>query len=132
MGYWGNIRDNLDKLQRSIQQVKKGWEQLYDLLFHLGVKLYRLSDQMQADQPLLLKLAEGQLGIENHFKTFAREFQANLFQESFKWLITHMDNLLNQLYRSFIEEQQEMVRDRQELGTGCHTGTLCHHRVQGD
>lgn len=86
---------------------------------------------MQADQPLLLKLAEGQLGIENHFKTFAGKFQANLFQESFKWLITHMDNLLNQLYRSFIEEQQEMVRDRQELGTGCHTGILCHHRVQG-
>jgi hypothetical protein len=89
------ILESISIIQRSIQKIKKGLEQVYDLLFHLGVKLYRLSDQMQADQPLLLKLAEGQLGIENHFKTFVREFQANLFQESFKWLITHMDNLLN-------------------------------------
>jgi hypothetical protein len=44
----------------------------------------------------------------------------------------YADNLLNQLYRSFIEEHKEMVRDRHELGTGCTTGTLFHHRVQGD
>jgi hypothetical protein len=30
------------------------------MISYLGVKFSRLSDQMQADQPLLLMLAEGQ------------------------------------------------------------------------
>lgn len=57
--------------------MEKGRDQLHDLLFHLGEKLSRLTDQMQAHQPLLLKLVEGLLGIENQFNTVARELSSN-------------------------------------------------------
>jgi hypothetical protein len=52
--------------------MEKGQDQLHDLLFHLGEKLSRLTDQMQAHQPIL-KLVEGMMGIENQFNTVARE-----------------------------------------------------------
>jgi hypothetical protein len=113
---WGHIGEHLDKLQKATQEIEKGRAQLHDLLFVLGERLACLTDHMESQQPFLLKMGEGQLGIETSLKSLVMDFQARPFHESLKWQLTQMDQLFQKLSEALNMGQKDMMEDlRQEL-----------------
>ncbi len=102
-----HLCEQIDKLQRVVQQAEKNKETLSEVLFELSNKMGRLADQMHMEQPVLLKLAENQVNVERALQTLVNDIQGHSLRESITWQTEQLDERLSHLTNSLRAGQDD-------------------------
>ena len=111
-----HLVEQLEKLQRVLTRGEADRAALNETLDQLGQKIGRLADQMRAEQPLLLKMAEGQSSIQGALKALVHEIQGQPLQESLKWQTSQMEQILSQFSNLFLNAHRDTLEAlREEL-----------------
>jgi hypothetical protein len=71
-GLIGQTAENVEALNRNVQSIELQRMAFVENLTTLSERLGRLSDQMRTEQNLLVRLAEGQITLQNSLDTFVR------------------------------------------------------------
>lgn len=105
--------DNMEHLTQLMGQEDHNRRNLDARLMFLTEKLTLLSDQMQTEQSLLLKLAEGQKDLRPVLKSLAERMEGNSFgfDESSKTHIRNVDLALQHLVQDNARGRDQFVTD---------------------
>lgn len=90
--------DSLDSLQRIIQRSEEGRKAVNTNIMELADKLSTLTDQMRAEQGLMLKLAEAQMDLKPIFAKLAeRDSGDDAMRNHIRGIEVHANRILEEL-----------------------------------
>jgi hypothetical protein len=105
--------DSLENLQRTLERGEEGRIVANNSIIELTDKLGTLTDQMRAEQSLMIKLAETQLEIKPLLARLADGAlpQANAFDDSTRGAVRNIDTQLARLIEELATGRQETVSE---------------------